>query len=172
MTRAYSATFIGLIFTMTSFLCTWTFVIPMLTILPFGYTFEKLFSAIFVDASDSIIGTYSMYSLLMLFLFLTATFYLIFYRQARKQGRVNIKTFIIFLTLQIFVAHPLLFYVYTSRDWSRAADGQFVLGIIDTYPYSSFIFLLFGIILDTIRHFNKTSISTTINTTNSHATRD
>ncbi len=152
MTGKYKATLFGTIYTVICLATILTFIVPMLTIVPLALPLELFFSKIFGDGDYSKVGNSVLLSLIIIFL---GTI-ILYYRQLKKELKFNnaISTgrYILFLTLQLIIVHPLVFYLDTSRDWSRASDGQFIFGITDTFPISSFAFVIFGMIVDMLKN--------------------
>jgi len=151
MTNKYNATLIGTVFTVLSLLSIVTFIMPMLTILPLAMPIEIMFRKLFKSGSYDVIGIYILLTLLLVFILVTILFYMYSLRQLRKKKEINLIYFTIFLVLQLFIVHPLVFIIDTSRDWNMADDGQFIFGINLTFPISSMSFFIFGLILDTIK---------------------
>ena len=152
MTGNYKATLIGMVYTVICLLTILTFIVPMLTILPLALPLELLFSKIFGDGNYSKVGNCVLLSLTIIFLGSIILFYKNFNRQLKLTHRISTQSFILFLSLQIVIIHPLVFYLNTSKDWSRASDGQFIFGITDTFPISSFAFVIFGVIVDSFKN--------------------
>ena len=152
MTGNYKATLIGMIYTVICLLTILTIIVPMLTILPLALPLELVFSKIFGDGNYSKVGNSVLLSLTIIFFGCITLFYKNFKQQLKQTNRISKGSFILFLSLQLIIVHPLIFYLNTSKDWSRASDGQFIFGITETFPISSFAFLIFGVIVDTLRN--------------------
>jgi len=150
MRSTYKATYIALIFAVSSYLAYYTFLIPIFVIWPVAIPLEQFFSDHFAAGGYAETGTAIIITLSSAAIFLTTLFYIIFIRQLKKNKSYNIRHFIIFLCLQLFVIHPLFFYIDLSSDWSRASDGQFALSVGENFRQSSFVFLWLGVILDLI----------------------
>jgi hypothetical protein len=155
MAKKYSATLIGLIFTGVSLLLTFSFIWPMLTILPAGVFLETVFSGFFEKDPFDTIGNSVLITLFIAFLLAVFIFYRIIFRQMAKENKVKIRSLIWFFVILQFIVHSMFFYFDTSFNWSRAGDGQFIFGIIDTFPISSLSFVILGFITDVIKN-NKT----------------
>ena len=67
------------------------------------------------------------------------------------KDNISNRGFILYLTLQFFVLHPLVFYISLSSNWTRASDGQVMFMIVEYFPYSSWTFLILGILTDIFR---------------------
>ena len=152
MKGQHTATWIGLIFTAVSFVATWSFIIPLLTLMPFGLTLELVFTDIFGNDPYSTVGNATLFSLLVLVLLTCFVYYRYLIRSSESGVAFSKSRFILFLLLQMFLVHPLGFDIYGSLDWSRASDGQYILALYTTFPISSFAFLLFGFIADKVRY--------------------
>lgn len=152
MTNKYSATFIGLIFSISCAIATVTFIIPFITVLPLSLFLEHIFKSDNNDTSYFEIGPSILSALWTIFIITSILFYALTVFKLRRQKPIKL-FFILFLVLQLFIVHPLFFYIDTSQNWDRASDGQFILGITETYPISSISFVIYGIILDLIRNF-------------------
>jgi len=154
MTYKYSATFIGLIFSLSSAIATATFIIPFITVLPLSLFLENIFKSGNNNSSYNEIGPSILNTLWAILLVTSILFFLFAIFKLRRQKSIKL-LFILFLIMQLFIVHPLFFYIDTSQNWDRASDGQFIFGIINTYPISSISFIIYGIILDLIRNFVK-----------------
>lgn len=151
MTNKYTATIIGLIFSVSSLLATVTFIIPFITILPLSLFLENTFSNSINNGSYNEIGPSILNTLWGIFIITSFLFYLYTIIKLRQGKPSSKRLFIFFLIVQLFIVHPLFFEIDTSQNWDRASDGQFIFGITNTYPTSSLAFVIFGILLDIIR---------------------
>jgi hypothetical protein len=127
--------------------------------IPLALPIELIFSKIFGREDFSKIGNSVIISLIILFLTTTYFFYKSFTRNIIENRKISTVLFTIFLTLQLLIIHPLFFYLDTSRDWHRASDGQFVFGIVETFPISSMAFIIFGVLTDLFQNRMLTRIS-------------
>ena len=142
MKNKYSATIIGLIFTLFSLISILLFAIPIISIIPIALPLELIFSN-FVN--DKYLWISVTISLLIIFI-LTSN---LLYRKIKDN--ISNRGFILYLTLQFFVLHPLVFYISLSSNWTRASDGQVMFMIVEYFPYSSWTFLILGILTDVFR---------------------
>ena len=142
MKNKYSATIIGLIFTLFSLISILLFAIPIISIIPIALPLELIFSN-FVN--DKYLWICVTISLLIIFI-LTSN---LLYRKIKDN--ISNRGFILYLTLQFFVLHPLVFYISLSSNWTRASDGQVMFMIVEYFPYSSWTFLILGILTDIFR---------------------
>lgn len=155
MKNKYTGTVIGLIFSLSSLVATWTFIIPFITVLPLSLFLENIFKNGSNNGSYSDIGPSILKTMWFIFIISVALYYIVTIIKVKRGRPVTKLSFILFLTGQLFIVHPLLFYIDTSQDWDRASDGQFILGITQTFPTSSFAFVVFGILLDLVRQMVK-----------------
>lgn len=155
MIQKYKATFIGLFFTVTCLLLYYTFIIPLLTILPLSLPLEIIFNGIYPGQSYAKTGRGVIISLTVVLIVLSFIFFTKFYRQIKEtQSYKSLQIIFYFILLQ-FVIHPLVFYIDLSNDWSRASDGQFFLGAADTFQLSSLTFLIIGIAIDGLKMYRQ-----------------
>ena len=152
MKEKYKATIIGSIITVICFLSTWTFVVPFLTILPVGLPLELLFSGIFSDANYSATSTSVLLTLIGLFILTGLWYYKKIETDKKEKYEFNTIRLIIFFTIQLFIIHPLVFYLWATMNSENAGDGQFMFGIIETFPISSFSFVIIGIFIDIFKN--------------------
>lgn len=152
--KKYSGTFFGAIFTIGSLLLTLTFVIPIISILP-GVFIQSIVASFFGDVSEMIIGKYTIITLFIL-LFVSLSVVLIKVRKLEVKN-IHILGVLIF---EYFIIHPLGFYCYWAISLNYRSDGQLIFGAVSSFPYSSFGFLLIGILIDLVK--NRTSLIDTI----------
>jgi len=134
----------GSIITVICLVTTSTFIIPMLTIMPIALPLEELFSG--KDYSKT--STYVLLSLITLFIATALWFYKKLENDRKKNKELNILRLTLFFSVQLFIVHPLVFYFWATMNSGSAGDGQFIFGIIKTFPISSFSFVIFGLIID------------------------
>ncbi len=152
MDQKYIATIIGLIFSAACFFATFTFAIPVFILLPVSGALEGMLTKVMGDTSYSAIGTAMIFVLLAFFLFTSLTYYLSLRYQIIKKQCFNKNHLLLFFGINLFIIHPLFFYLYASRDWSFARDGQFVFGAIETFPVSSLVFFFLGWSIDAMKN--------------------
>lgn len=151
MIKEYKATFIGLIFSVSCFLLYYTFIVPLLIMLPLSLTLEVVFKGIYPDQVYSKTGQGVVTSLTIIFVTISVTFFTKIIRQIKDTQTYKIGQVILFMTLLLFIVHPLVFYIDLSNDWSRASDGQFILSIGETFQMSSWTFIIIGIVIDSLK---------------------
>lgn len=143
---------IGLLFTFVCLISTFTFIIPILTLV-FPGILEMIFSLIFGDSSFQKIGISVIITLLCVFLLST---YFFLQRINKRPEKLKIET-IYYFVCQIFLLPPICFYFSASRNWESAGDGQFFFGIFEVFPKSCLSFLVLGIIIDLYRMMIKSN---------------
>ncbi|MDC3388898.1 hypothetical protein OAX11_05255 [Flavobacteriaceae bacterium] len=142
----YKATIIGSITTLLSFVSTWTYAIPILTIIPLGLSLENLFSG--ENYQNTSIKVFI--SLIILFILIGFWFYKKLVSDRKESNGLNISRMMLFFLVQFFIIHPLVFYLWASLNSEHSGDGQFIFGIVKTFPISSFSFVIFGLIIDSL----------------------
>jgi len=142
----YQVTIIGLIFSIVGFLSTFTFVLPIITLLYSGLI-ESIFSLIIGDTPYKNIGISVIATLILTFII--STYYYIKSITNRPE-RIKKET-IFYFSIQFFILPPLFFYLNTSSNWDKASDGQFFFGIYESFPLSCLMFLFIGLFIDLFR---------------------
>jgi hypothetical protein len=124
--------------------------IPILSFVPIAAPLELLGIGLFDD--------YAMTALLVLF-GLTVAFGLssyYFFKQLikdRQENRtLNMVRFWGYFGLQLIIIHPLIFYVWAFDNSGSSGDGQFIFGAFETFPLSSGLFLILGIVIDYMKN--------------------
>jgi hypothetical protein len=146
MKQKYAITIIGLIFSIVCFISTFTFILPILTLLPSGIL-EFIFSTIIGDKPYKNIGICLIVTLTLIFIIST---YIFTKTISVRPERIKYET-IFYFTIQVFIIPPLFFYINTSRNWDKASDGQFFFGIFETFPVSCLTFFFIGLFIDLYR---------------------
>lgn len=146
----YEATKLGTAIAIFSILLTSTYIIPLLTNIPIGLSLEWIFNSMFKNSSYRVIAIGVLLSLITIFI--VVGFYYV--KQIKKdkkadKGFSRQNLFLFYITLY-FIIHPLVFYIWATINAHRASDGQFVYGIVETFPISSIIFPLIGFGIDKI----------------------
>tara|TARA_B110000211_G_C13998423_1_gene517261 strand:- start:20 stop:475 length:456 start_codon:yes stop_codon:yes gene_type:complete len=148
MKTRYSGTILGLLFTLFSLAATQTFILPLLTIIPIGVPLESLFAGEdYLFTAIKVVST-------LIFLFLISSFWLIKNLESDlKEGLpFNNIRLAIYLGLQLIIIHPLGFFSWAMVHPESAGDGQFVFGIMGTFPFSSIPFVILGIAIDFVKN--------------------
>ena len=152
MKGKYAATKIGALFTVLNLLAVITVVVPIFIVMPVSIIFESIFLHLFEDSPYKVIGSLTLLSILALAIAVSVFYFRRVSKQSRSAEPFDITTFVVFLVVQMFIVHPLVFYFQTSSDWSRASDGQFIFGVFGSFPVSSLAFIGFGFVTDMIRN--------------------
>jgi uncharacterized circularly permuted ATP-grasp superfamily protein len=147
----YKATFIGLLFTVIGIFSYYTFIIPLLIMMPIIIPLELLLEEVFPKSNYSTIGQGIVATLIILLIFISTIFMRKFIQQINFLKIFKVSSIISYMIFLQFIVHPLVFYIHLSGDWSRASDGQFFMAVDETFQLSSLMFLLIGIFLDYIK---------------------
>lgn len=152
MNKKYGATLTGAVLAVFCFATTWTFV-PVLTMMPVGVPLEQLYKILFPDSGYGTVATGVLITLVLLFLIATIAFI----------DRIEKTTVFVmgwvwgYFIAQLFIIHPLVFYIWATVNAEKAGDGQFIFGIFETFPVSSVMFVFLGFFIDHIK--NKSLLS-------------
>ncbi|MGV6861376.1 MAG: hypothetical protein ACWA41_06365 [Putridiphycobacter sp.] len=138
----YNGTILGGIFTVGSFLLTFTFFVPILSILP-GVLVEYIVSKLINNSPYSNVGKWT---IIILFAILLMTIIFIFNEIRKKQ--LSNKDIISIMVLEYFIFHSLGFYLYWAIALNFKGDGQLVFGAISSFPLSSLGFVMLGVLID------------------------
>jgi len=135
-----NGTIIGLIFTLLSWVLTWTFIVPIVSVMPGLFILDSIFS--FQDTNG---GQESLNSLLIIL-----GVFLSFVLVRTRMVVFNNYHISFIMVIAYFIFHTLGFYVYWQSLGYRG-DGQLIFGAVKSFPYSSFGFLFFGILIDLVK---------------------
>lgn len=136
---------IGGIFTAVSFLLTFTFVVPIFSIMP-GVLIESMMSSIVDNEPYSNVGKATLATLgAMLVVSL-----IIILIAARKIKFTNGHIVAIMIS-EYFIIHSLGFYVYWATSLGFRGDGQLIMGGLFSFPVSSFGFVALGALIDSFK---------------------
>ncbi len=69
------------------------------------------------------------------------------------------------MSLLFFIVHSLGFYIYWGAELGFKSDGQLAFGVINSFPTSSWAFIIIGLTIDIIKNF-RFKISGLSNTNN------
>ena len=131
---------IGLIYCILSFLLTFTFLIPIFSVMPGSLV--ELFASYFVknDPYDNVGKATITIFLIILVVFLFLVLYGI--RNIASKG-VYLKSpeIILFMSIFYFIIHPLGFYLYWAFFLNFRGDGQLIFGAVTSFPDSSISFI-------------------------------
>ena len=138
---------VGIIFTLCSLVLTLTYVVPIISVLP-GLFFENIASALISNDPYRNVGKLTILFLSVFFIIIIILI-LFYIRKRSKQDLMLSKSEIIgFMFAIYFFVHPLVFYIYWGLILDFRSDGQLIFMAVDSFPISSFSFVLFGILLD------------------------
>jgi hypothetical protein len=142
-----SGSIIGIIFTVGSLLLTLTFIVPIISVLP-GILFEKISVSIISSENYSNVGRLTIL-LLTLSLIITLGLFLInIWKKAKAGIKISKSRVILVMAVCYLLVHPLGFYIYWGVVLDYRSDGQLIFGAVSSFPFSSFAFLIIGILID------------------------
>jgi hypothetical protein len=142
---------IGAIFTLCSLLLTFTFFIPIISVLP-GVVFETISKAIISNTPYSNVGKLTILFLTVaIFLTIILSLWHIKKQTIEHHSLPKVKVVGI-MTVFYFIVHPLGFYIYCGLKLNFRNDGQLIFAAVDSFPISSFSFVFFGLLLDWARN--------------------
>lgn len=159
MKKKFNATKIGIIVTVCSLISTLTFIIPLIAIMPLSNFLEYIFKSHYGNVEYSVIGECVLLTLTLIFATITFFYFLYVYLTSKQHKKISSITLTFLFIILFFVVHPLGHFIDTSSNWSMVKDGQFIMGVINNYPISSFSFVVFGLLTDLIQnYFNPTGL--------------
>jgi len=145
ISQKYNGTIIGGIFTAISFILTFTYIVPLLSIIP-GAFVESFMSSIVDNEPYSHVGKATILCLLII-LILSLLIILIWARKTElKNGHI-----VGIMISEYFVIHSLGFYIYWASSLNFRSDGQLIFGAVNSFPISSFGFVGIGVLIDSIK---------------------
>ncbi|GAE65413.1 hypothetical protein H3Z85_04465 [Chryseobacterium indologenes] len=140
---------IGATFSLLSFLLTFTYLVPVFTVIP-GSIIE-LIAENFVNKNPySNVGKVTILIfvlILIIFLLLVLTG---IKNMANKGIHLTWVEVVIEMLIFYFIIHPLGFYIYWGLFLDFRSDGQLIFSAITSFPYSSIGFIIFGILIDQV----------------------
>src|SRR5690554_228393 len=141
----YNGTIIGAIFTVASIFLTFTFVIPIISIIPAAYI-ESLVASVVDNEPYSNVGKATLNTFLgLLIIFITVVLI-----KSRKTRFSNIHV-ILTMIIAYFIVHSLGFYIYWGVSLNYRSDGQLIFAAVDSFPFSSFGFVFIGFLIDIVK---------------------
>jgi hypothetical protein len=142
---------VGACFTIFSLLSIYTFIIPILSVLP-GVCLEGIVK-IFVDNIPySNVGNMTVNLLAVIFILSLLIFLTIIYLQIRRVVKVSKKLIIGIMVFEYFIIHSLGFYYYWGLKLNFRGDGQIMFAAVDSFLFSSFGFLFIGALIDVVKN--------------------
>lgn len=155
----YTGFKVGIIFTVCSFILTFTFITPIFSVLP-GIIFETISSNLVSNEPYSNVRklTILLLSIITFGYIIFSIFYikkLIAVNQIITKEKIATLMFIFYL----FV-HPFGFYIYWGYVMDFRGDGQLIFASISSFPFSSLSFVFLGLLIDwtkntSLKSFNK-----------------
>ncbi|UZR96095.1 hypothetical protein [Chondrinema litorale] len=150
----YSATIIGAIIAIICFVSTSTFFIPALTIIPLGLTLELSISTLLGNSNYALTSFLIAVILFSLFILLFVLYIKKNKKDIRDKKGFSIDSLLFFFTIQLVILHPMIFYFWAMANASNSGDGQFIFGIVETFPVSSVCFVVLGILIDFVKNMD------------------
>lgn len=138
---------VGAIFTVCSFLLTFTFVVPVISVLP-GVFLEATAKKIISNNPYSNVGKLTTLLLTIVFLVEIVLILLYTHKKASEKQTVSKGKIMLFMFAFYFIVHPLGFYVYWGLFLNFRGDGQVIFAAVVSFPISSLLFVLFGLLID------------------------
>ena len=146
-TRSYNGLIVGGLFTGCSFLLSFNSFVPVVSVLP-GAFFELLARQLIVNEPYSRVGELTIV-LLALTLGLVLIWALFNVRKQALVKRSLSKAKVAgILAAAYFPVHALGFYIYWGSSLGFRSDGQLIFAAINSFPLSSFAFVVIGLLLD------------------------
>lgn len=147
----YSGLKIGSIFTIVGIIVHFTFVGSIFFVgITYG-TFEFISSYILQNADYKTVGKLTLTLVGIVFLASTSSFLIHFVKKIKTNKSFPKNRLIGYFSFQFFIAHTLLYLIFLSQNWYWTRDGQFIFSFGGYVIYSSFYFIIFGLILDVIK---------------------
>ncbi len=144
--RKYPNTILGLIFTACCITSIFTWVLPVITVFPWAIVESALANTIGKEPYSKV-GQIVIFILLSTFLISLLILYNAIQKGIQENKSVKTTT-IIFMISQLFIIHPLFFYIYWAIKLDYGGDGQLLFLIFETFPFSSFFFVIIGYAID------------------------
>lgn len=138
---------IGTTFTIISLLLTFTFIVPILSILP-GVLIENLAKGFVNNEPYSNVGKMTIQILWIIFFFSLLVLLYSVYLKLINMEQISTNFIVLVMIIMYFIIHPLGFYIYWALKLNYRGDGQLIFAAVRSFPYSSFGFILIGILLD------------------------
>ena len=146
-----SGLIIGTIFTGVSLLSTATFIMPIISVVP-GSIIESLASGIVSNDPYSNVGKLTIKILSVIFVFTLILCIVSIVNKIEKSGQVFQRQIVLIMLLMYFIVHSLGFYIYWGLVLHFESDGQLIFAAVISYPFSSFAFVLIGLLIDFVKN--------------------
>jgi hypothetical protein len=148
----YRGLMVGALFSLVSMLSALTIVVPVISVLIVGSTFESIASIFITGVPYSEIGIAVIELLaLVCVLILGGSLYWVYMRVRSGAAITNAQIILIFLFEFAFV-HTLWFYIHWRNASDFHMDGQIALEPIATFPFSSIAFVIIGALIDLVKY--------------------
>ncbi len=147
--KKFSGTFIGLIISIISFCLTFTIIIPVFSLFPAALI--ESFSSLFVSNNPYYKVVYlTIFLLTFLLLVSYVLLYLFIIKKQKLNSKLTLKNYVFFMLILFFIIHPIGFYIYWGIKYDFKSDGQMIFEVYYSFPFSSLLFVFFGLIIDII----------------------
>ncbi|WP_262151914.1 hypothetical protein [Chryseobacterium foetidum] len=149
MKRKYFAFRIGIIFTTMSLLLTLTFVVPIFSVL--HATPVEILACGLVDNNPySNVGKLAIFILATILLLFLFVIFKVIKNEAKRHSDKSGFEILVMMLIFYFIVHPLGFYLYWGAFLNFENDGQLIFSVVDSFPYSSLSFMVFGLFIDKV----------------------
>lgn len=141
---------IGAIFSIVSFLFTFTIAIPMFSVFPGEFVIQAFYDILNVPNGDMTYGTAGFAALFVFaLLFIVALFFTLKIVRNLAKDKQNLKTSEIIVMMLVFylIIHNLGYLILRAID-GFPIDALNVMGGIISFPFSSVLFVLIGLLID------------------------
>lgn len=142
----YKEIYIGAIFTLVSFISTFSIFIPMYTVMP-AALLEQAISNIFPLLTVAQIGAFMTF---LLFFMLVVIILGMFYRirkLSKKQERQSALEIIGFMLIIWLIAHSFGFYLFWGIVQGFQTDALYLISSVYSFPFLSFFFIFLGYLM-------------------------
>ncbi len=152
MNHKYTATKIGFILSVACVFVSFTIVIPFIFSVPVADGLEPILRQFVVVEKYATVGFLIIAILFALFLISMLLYLRVIRRQVGRGRPFSRSHLVLFYTFNLFIFHPLFFYLYSSISWNSSTEVQFVFGAYKTFPVSGAVFLVLGLFVDFVKN--------------------
>lgn len=129
--------------------------IPIIAFLPITLPLELLGNVLF--SSYSMTALFAL-SILIIAFGLTSFYFFKRFKKDRDEDRVPTRgRYFGYFGIQLIIIHPMIFYLWALNNSENAGDGQFFFGAIHTFPLSSGLFVVLGLLMDFVKNKERPS---------------
>ena len=114
--------------------------------------FESIAKLIINNNPYSNVGKLTIFLLSLTTLTLTFISLVWIKRTSLKNHEISKGNIVAILFFLYFLIHPLGFYIYWGVYLNFRGDGQLIFGAVTSFPYSSFVFIFVGILIDIVKN--------------------